>query len=514
MLVAGCAAALLAASALRSSGGADEQALSAADGTTSTASSPFAVGWVPPGFEPFVAGMGTAVPLWGDDSSGTDEPFTVLAPPDRDDPAALVVVSVTGYAGYQGGFAQASAGFPGDPAWFEVGGRQAIFTERRRLPGTSDADEDEDEDETVSEIVVDRGEDLAVRVVGRHPRAELAAMASGARPQGRSQAPEVDPPEGLDVVGRVDTDLVLALQAAAQPGIDEVPGPTSAHGAAWEREGSTLAVLTVPGAAGDLPALVAQPILSRGTTVRELAVDGSPAVLVERTYDDCADAPCEVHARTTVSATSSGDLLIVRATGELPVVTSEELVRVAASVSTTDPKAWDAFVVEAAGGPGLHADRGTVEVARGTQGTTEWLLQTTTVAADGSLEPGPRDGGDLGADPCLKTSVGRRVCASSGISAVAWGTLQFTHAEPDPALGGFLVVTSTIEAASMRATAGDEVATTTLVRLPGTVPRWAGVAFVARPGLLTCGPTPADTPLDVMRVELLDAAGAPLLCLG
>ncbi len=511
VLVAGCAAALLAASALRSSGGGGEQALSAADGATSTASSPFAVGWVPQGFEPFVAGMGTAVPLWGDDSSGTDEPFTVLAPPDSDDPAALVVVSVTGYAGYEGGFAQAANGRPSEYEWFEDGGRQAIFTERRRLPGTSDADADEDE--TVSEVVVDRAEDVAVRVTGRHSRAELAAMASGARLQGRSRAPEVDPPEGLTVVGRVDTDLVLALQAAAQPGTDEVPGPASAHGAAWEREGSTLAILTVPGAAGDLPALVAQPILSRGTTVRELAVDGSSAVLVERTDDDCADAPCEVNARTIVSPTSSGDLLVMRATGELPVVTSGELVRVAASVTTTDPDTWDAFVVEAGGGPGLHADRGTVEVARGIQGTTEWLLQTTTVAADGSLEPGPGDGGELGADPCLKTSVGRRVCASSGISAVAWGTLQFTHAEPDPALGGFLVVTSTMEAASMRATAGDEVATATLVRLPGTVPRWAGVAFVARPGLLTCGPTPADTPLDVMRVELLDAAGGPLLCL-
>lgn len=512
MLVAGCAAALLAASTLRSSGGADEQALSAADGTTSTVSSPFAVGWVPPGFEPSVAGMGTAMPLWGDDSFGTDEPFTVLAPPDRDDPAALVVVSVTGYAGYQGGFAQASAGFPGDPAWFEVSGRQAIFTERRGLPGS--ADEDVDEDETVSEIVVDRDEDLAVRVVGRRSRADLAAMTSGARPHGRSRAPEVDPPRGLTVVGGVDTDLVLALQAAAQPGTDEVPGPASAHSAAWGREGSTLVILTVPGAAGDLAAVVAQPLFSRGTTVGDLSVDGRPAVLVEQTYVDCADPPCEVHARTVVSATSSGDLLIVRATGELPIVTSEELVRVAASVGTTDSEAWDAFVVEAGGGPGLHADRGAVEVARGTQGTTEWLLQTTRVAADGSLEPGPRDGGELGADPCLKTSVGRRVCATSGISAVAWGTLQYTEPAPDPALGGFFVVTSTIEAASMRATAGDEVATTTLVRLPGTVPRWAGVAFVARPGHTTCGPTPADTPLAVMRVELLDAAGAPVLCLG
>ncbi len=512
-MVACCAVALLAGRVPSPSSGEDQQ-LATADAATSTRSSPFVAGWVPQGFEPFVAGTGTALQLWGDDSGGTDEPFTILTPPDGDDPADLVLVSATGYVGYQGGFAQAAGGFPEPPAWFEVDGRQAIFNEGRRTAGSPGADVEQDESR--SEVVLDREEDLAVRVSGVRTRAELTALATSARPQGRSRAPEVDAPEGLSVVGHADADLVLALQAWAQPGMDEVPGPVSAHGAAWEREGSTLVVVTVPGAAGDVEAVLGQRFFTRGTTTtRDLAIDGRPAVLVERTFDedDCRPAPCEVHTRSVVSTTASGDLLVVRTSGADPIATAGELVRVAGSVGTTDTATWDAFVVEAAGGPGLHADRGAHEVARGSQGTTEWLLQTRTVASDGSLEPGPREGSDLGADPCLKTSLGRRVCAPSGMSAVAWGTLQYTHAEPDTALSGFVVVTSTIEAASMRVTAGSEVATAALIRLPDTVPKWAGVAFVARPGLLTCEAAPADAPLDLMRVELLDPAGSPLLCL-
>ena len=503
--------ALLAGRVLAPSGG-EDQLLATDDGATSTTSSPFVASWVPQGFEPFVAGTGTAQQLWGEDSSGTDEPFTVLSPPDGDDPADRVIVSVTGYAGYQGGFAQAAGSFPEQPAWFEVAGRQAIFTEGRGTAGSSSAAVEE----VTSEVVLDREDDLAVRVSGARSRAELTALATGARPQGRSRAPDVDALEGLRIVGHADADLVLALQAGALPGTDEVPGPVSAHGAAWARAGSTLVVLTVPGAAGDVAAVLGHERFTRDTTTsRAVEVGGRPAVLVERTFDEdgCLPAPCEIHTRSVVSTTTSGDLLVVRTGGEAPIATAEDLVRVAGSVSTTDRATWDAFVVEAAGGPGLHPDRGAHEVATGSQGTTEWLLQTRTVASDGSLEPGPPEGGDLGADPCLKTSLGRRVCAPSGVSAVAWGTLQFTHAEPDPALSGFVVVTSTIEATSMRVTAGGEVSTAALARLPGAVPRWAGVAFVARPGLLTCGPAPDDTPLDLMRVELLDPAGSPLLCL-
>src|SRR5262245_14892521 len=65
-----------------------------------TAASPFLVDGVPDGFRLEVAGRGTTSQEWGGDSFGSDEPFTVLAPPGADPggPEA-VIVSVTGYAG-------------------------------------------------------------------------------------------------------------------------------------------------------------------------------------------------------------------------------------------------------------------------------------------------------------------------------------------------------------------------------------------------------------------------------
>lgn len=516
LLVAVIAAALAVGAALVLPGGAERREEVAADGATrSSASSPFAVGWVPEGFEPFVAGRGSAVQLWGEDSFGTDEPFTVLGPSGGGRATdELVVVSVTGYAGYQGGLAQAAAGYGDDPEWFIVEGREALFTEVVE-DRSGPAGDPSEEDEVLSEVVVAREDDLAVRVVGRGSRSDLAAVASGVRPEGRGGAPDVDAPEGMTVVGRSGADLVLALQAAAQPGQDAVPGPASAHGAGWERRGSTLAVLTVPGVAGDLGALTAPRRFEAGSPVQELTVGGRQAILLELGHSDCEPSPCEPYARVVISTTGAGDLSVVRASGEVPLPTVEELVQVSESVRSVDAAAWDAFVVEASGGPGLHPDRGDAEVARGVQGTTEWLLQTTPVATDGSLEPGPVGGEDVGADPCLKTSAGRRVCAdSSAIGAAAWGTLHSSQPEPDPALPGFVVLTSTVEAAAFRVTAGDQVATAPLVRVPGTVPRWSGVAFVERPGFLICGPPPADTPLDVMRVELVDTSGATLRCLG
>lgn len=61
-------------------------------------SHPFAVGLVPRGFRPVSAGSGNKRQAWGDDSFGTDEPFTVL----RGDGDSVMVVSTTGFEGYQG----------------------------------------------------------------------------------------------------------------------------------------------------------------------------------------------------------------------------------------------------------------------------------------------------------------------------------------------------------------------------------------------------------------------------
>ena len=46
----------------------------------SSTSSPFTIDPPPPDYTPIAAGVGNVVQRWGDDSTGTDEPFTMLAP--------------------------------------------------------------------------------------------------------------------------------------------------------------------------------------------------------------------------------------------------------------------------------------------------------------------------------------------------------------------------------------------------------------------------------------------------
>lgn len=77
----------------------------------SESSSPFAVSALPDGYESVLAGTGTDVQAWGSDGAGTHEPFTVLVQDDSTAPEDVVVVSITGFEGYQGGLAQASAGY-------------------------------------------------------------------------------------------------------------------------------------------------------------------------------------------------------------------------------------------------------------------------------------------------------------------------------------------------------------------------------------------------------------------
>ncbi len=66
---------------------------------------------VPDGFHLVVAGKGTQYQNWGSDSLGTHEPFTVLSPDGKATGPEVVVVSATGFAGYEGELAQASAGY-------------------------------------------------------------------------------------------------------------------------------------------------------------------------------------------------------------------------------------------------------------------------------------------------------------------------------------------------------------------------------------------------------------------
>lgn len=470
----------------------------------STESSPFLVEAVPAGYQPVTAGTGTSKPDWGSDSTGTHEPFTVLAPEGSTSSADVVVVSLTGFEGYQGGLAQASAGYLAP---------QRVDLESKGWPVIYVPPDPTGRSEHWADLVVEVGEDVAVRVTAATGTArELMAIAEHVEvPEDHGRPPIVaDPPDGLEVIGSVDAQAVMAMYVHVAPNTDAVPGGESAHGAGWLREGSPdsqLSVVSLPGASVDLDAMLAAAgrFGPRGSTWRSAVVAGRPALVTDVEPD-----PSGWRSRAVWLDASWGDVVVATATGtEVP--DEEAMVALAASVHPTDEQGWDDFVVRATGGPGLHPDAGRVELARGEVADVEWILQT-----------GPPGGGRLlgtdidlastrGVDPCLKLSTRRRACASSG----GGGADDWIMSTEDEGLA-FVVVSTTIEASSVRITTPDEVATVPLVPVPGGG-LWAAVAFVESPGPAVCpaaGPPPPSMEPHVILVEALDAAGGVIGCLG
>lgn len=318
-------------------------------------SSPFAVAAPPPGFDLVSAGVGASAPDWGEDSFGTTQPVTVLAPGgDVTDPG-IVVVSVTGYIGYQGGLDQAAgASNDDDLRSVEVGGRPARF-----LPA---GDRDQNAATEWAVLTVARGEeedDLAVQVTARDATLdELAAVEARVAFAGREQGPVVeDPPDGLEVVGSGGTDAVLATYASGSRDAGYVPGSERDHVAVWRSGAVGLAVVTLPGASLDpagLPGLMAG--ASDDIEVSEVDVDGRPGIAVAGSTRFAPDA---LSARWVAVTTDWGDTLFVLAgidgdgfggapdAALLPSV--EDLVAVAASVSPADDATWDAFVATVTG---------------------------------------------------------------------------------------------------------------------------------------------------------------------
>ncbi|MGQ0831555.1 MAG: hypothetical protein ACT4OV_07745 [Microthrixaceae bacterium] len=476
--------------------------------TGSTASSPFTVGAVPAGYELVTAGTGTREGDWGDDSVGTVEPYTVLSPDGRADHPDVVLVSTTGFEGYQGGLGQASRGYMAEPEDLTIDGAEAIFA-----PAANEAS-----GIRWADLVVVRGDDLAVRVTSPSAsKAELIALAARvATSRDRTQAPTVpDPPAGLRVLGSVDVDGVLAADASVAPHTDQVPGPTSAHAAGWVRSGSDevdhLAVLTVPGASLDLAvASVRAPAYALSSTAHTRTVGGRRGLVVDEVWEGFSQT-----TRSVLVESDWGDVVVVRATGS-SVPTEDELVAIAASVRPTDDATWERFVVEATGGPGLHADRGRHELARGRIGDLEWLLQDGPPDRGvmwASQEPDPDR--LRGVDRCLKLSNRTRACADTASGGAAPGDWwSITGSEPPAEHGlSFVVVSTTVEAAAVRVTTSTGAATVPLELVPAEG-LWAAVVFVADPGFPTCdsaGRTPSP---NRMRMEALDAAGGVLRCLG
>jgi hypothetical protein len=472
-------------------------------GGTDPEASPFSVGWVPEGFSASLAGKGEAQQDWGVDETGTDEPFTVLAPKDEEPTAEnVLIVTATGYQGNQGGLAQESADYGNeDIDSFDIDGRPAYFAPAGVDPGGV---------RRYTEVVAALGEDLAVRTTAPNASREfLTDVIRRTQPADEHhRAPAVDPPDGWRVLGSAGADFVLAVEASPpRVGRDEVPGPPQAYSALWRRGDDTLLVLTLPGDAVDLDAVVGYPRFYRlpATATSDIALSTERGVLLEGVGP----------SRALITSTGWGDAVVVLSQGK-SLLAKKDLARVAASVEDATAAQWDEFVLQASGGPGLHPEPGWLEVARGTEGGVEWLLQARPPGSAGDNVPADETG--YVADACLKLSTRRRACAEAqttggGNSDVIYVSFPRPGVEAGaPELPGFIIFTTTMQAHSARIESSGEVATAPLVSLPGQPARWATVVFMERPGLPSCNEHPA--PFDLVRIDLLDTAGHVVGCVG
>jgi hypothetical protein len=455
---------------------------------------------VPPGYELAVAGRGNQRPAWGSDSSGTDEPFTVLAPPGDDATSArAVVVSVTGFAGYEGGFDQAASG----SRRIRIDGREARYGPAH----------DRDGRRRWADLVVRHGDDLAVRVTAPDATEdELVAVARRVQPaRDHGRAPAVDDGGDLEVVGSVDADALVALDGGFAPFSDDVPGPEGSYSAGWVAlpgRGS-LVVQTVRGGAADLPALGGLEAFAYDQTFALRTVDdgSGAAVVVDRTYTGGGPSFSD---RAVVVDAGDGQLVVVVARG--PTVPEDaELLALAMTVDPVDPGTWEELVTEASGGPGLQPDPGATEITRGIEGGVGWLLQSWPDAASvpprtGELleqveeRPGPF------VDTCLKLSTRHRAC-TAGAGAEAGLAYGYAQAEPDRGVDFplFAILQTELPAATVRITTTTGTVTADLHDFAGGNRRVA-VAFVDFAAYTGCDRLP--------RVEVLGADGAVLACPG
>lgn len=217
-----------------------------------------------------------------------------------------------------------------------------------------------------------------------------------------------------------------------------------------------------------------------------------------------------------------GDVVVVVGEGS-PVPSIDGLVAVAASVRPIGDTAWVRFVIDATGGPGLHADAGRMELERGRIGDLEWLLQTGSLDSVGPLAPAPAVAGQPQppvpfADPCLKLSTGRRACAGGG--EIGGSTVVLTAGTGGQGdlegLPPFAVVTTDVAGTELRATVDGRSATGHLVKLPGGQ-GYGGVVFTDFSGRLTprCDPPSPEVEklFTPMRIEVLAADGSVVGCI-
>lgn len=482
-------------------------------------SSPFRVGAVPKGYDVVTAGVGTQEgPIWGEDCCGTQEPFTVLSPDGSAGHPESVIVSTTGFAGYEGELGQASEGYT------EAGVDDTPVGDREALYFTGEPSADGTAGEIRSDLVVQVDDDLGVRVTAPNAsRAELVAVFEQVSWSGdHFEPPSVEePPNGLQVVGSVAPDLEMVAFGAVVPNRDEIPGSPRTHSIGYSNGDLDLRVAALPGSVVDVDAAASfldSGFRGAGGQVAFDSVRGLPAVALTYRSESSLE-------RATISETEHGDVLVISQfsstrpgpSGTVPTpLTIDDMLALAASVEPVSREAWEEFVIEATGGPGLHADAGSVELARGEVGELEWLLQSIGTNADWRVNAG--DGET--ADPCLKVSTRKRACAGGGWTSRDGTAMQTSGSGPGADLEGlppFMIVTADVAGSTVRVTHDDEVTTGDMAELPGGE-RSAGVVFVdvgdAMPSCRDEPLPPEPAEIDTMRIDVLDADGNVLDCVG
>lgn len=494
--------------------------------TVDAPSTPFTVGPAPEGYALVSAGEGTVAQEWGSDSFGTDEPFTVLAPegaadgtaddgstgdgssaavdPDVVDPDAVVLVSVTGFEGYQGGLDQAVGGSPAGTELTDVDGRDARF-----VPATGPTEDWPDG--RWADLVVDHGDDLAVRVTAPDAtRDELEAVHAAVVPaEDHARAPSVpEPPAGLEVVGSVDVVGVLAAGGVSVDVRDSGPGPVGAHGVGWQTAAEDrLAVLTLPPDTVDLDTLAAVPSGAAARWSDQTVARRADGHVVLETVVPEDDFNARYESRSVWTIAEDGGVVVAAAAGES---TPDEgtLLALVRSVEPTDQATWDAFVTDVGGGPGFHADPGRTELARGTAPDgREWLLQDQEPddAGQGVTSVGP----SWAVDPCLKVDDGSRACPTAQ-SRNAVSEVSTTGEDEEPTLHHVIVTTIDPAVDHLAVTTDGVTERVEFVPVPGTDQRAAvvvGEGYQVR----QCA-TDASEVDGPRTIVLADAAGEVVAC--
>ena len=437
------------------------------------AAGPFILDGLPDDFVPVAAGEGTREQDWGTDW-GSDEPFVVIGNGER-----RVKIAATGYQ-YEG---ESTGTYP--------------------PPGT----EPKPGQQYSSGRIVD--DDIALRASSSDvDTAELGRLVEAASPQGRRSAPSVeDLPDGWTVIGSSDADVVMS--------IGQAPGPSGAFGVMWVRGDQNvdneprLSAVSLPGRVADTEAWTGDlswPLPWFGDTHGEaLTVEGRPAAFVR--VDEGEGSPQHV----LLSRRADGSLLVLTSSGT-ELLSREQLVDLATSARPATEQEWKELGWSTWGGPDLHPDEGDVELARGVEDGTEWLLQATrTPRPDPNVVPDPSRTWFL--DPCFKLLGGQRACTAEGQYGIAALDPSFPNTD---FTDDVFTIRTTLPGATVRVATPSGTVSAPLHDLPDGSARVA-VVFQRPPGLfVACTKDPAQPTfapdLDVTYIDVLGPEGEFVGC--